>query len=266
MIGRGEMATRYRQEALPIARALGDRATVVEFTAALGATAAQTGRLEEAQRLYDDARETMREMSEMGEHPMDGRMLNILGILATTLAHLEEAAALLERASVRAHDTGDVEMQMLALYNLADVFAIRGDYSEARRLLDQSFARRRDSVAALGVELDAEAAGPEAVWYDKFGEIALKTGDLASAVEYFQRALHLVETSQYDPSMVPHLRGNLAVVHGEGAHLRGETAEALRCYQEALALYDQEVPHVYNHMTRDHVAFVQERIALVSQD
>jgi class 3 adenylate cyclase/tetratricopeptide (TPR) repeat protein len=264
--GHADMAARYRQEALPIARALGERATVVEFTAALGATAAQAGAFDEAQRLYVEARETMREMTETGEHPMDGRMLNILGILATKLRHLGEATTLLERASVRAHDTGDMEIESHALYNLAEVFAMRGDYGEARRLFDQSLARRNDAVAALGVELDAEAAGTEAAWYDKFGELALKTGNCEAAVEYFHKALHLVETSQYDPSLVPHLQGNLAVVRGEGARLRGETAEALRCYEEALALYDQEVPPVYNHMTRDHVAFVHERMALVSSD
>jgi tetratricopeptide (TPR) repeat protein len=260
------MAARYRQEALPIARALGERAAMVEFTAALGATAAQAERLEKAQRLYVEARETMREMSEMGEHPMDGRMLNILGILATKLGHLEEAATFLEHASVRAHDTGDIEIETHALYNLADVFAMRGDYREARRLFDLSLARRHDAEAALGVELDAEAAGQEAAWYDKFGEIALKTGDCEAAVAYFQKALHLVETSQYDPSMVPHLRANLAVVHGEVARLSRGTTEAMGWYQEALALYDQEVPPVYNHMTREYVAFVQQRVALVSSD
>jgi tetratricopeptide (TPR) repeat protein len=212
------------------------------------------------------ARETMREMSEMGEHPMDGRMLNILGILATKLGQLEDAATLLERASARSHATGDMEIELLALYNLADVFMMRGDYVEARRLFDQSLARRHDAVAALGVELDAEANGPEAAWYDKFGEIALKTGNHEAAVEYFQKALHLVEMSQYDPSMVPHLRANLTAVDGEVARLHGETAEALRCYQGALALYDQEVPPVYNHMMRDYVAFVRERIAMASPD
>jgi tetratricopeptide (TPR) repeat protein len=259
--GHGGDAARYRQEALPIARELGEQATVVEFTAALGSTAAEAGRLEEAQRLYDEARATMREMV---EHPMDGRMLNILGILATKLGHLAEAAPLLDRASRRAHDTGDLETESLALYNLADVFVMRGDYPEARRLFDRSLALVLDAAASVGLKLDAEAEGPQAAWYDKFGEIALKTGDLVAAVEYFEQALRLVEVSQYDPTMLPHLKGNLAVVHGEAARMRADPAEALRCYREALALYDQEGALVYDHMTRDYVSFVQERIAALS--
>jgi tetratricopeptide (TPR) repeat protein len=259
--GHGADAVRYRQEALPIAREMGEQAKVVEYTAALGSSAAEAGRLDEAQRLYDEALATARGMD---EHPMDGRMLNILGILAVKLGHLDEAASLLERASARARATGDLNMEILALYNLADVFEMRGDYREARRLFDQSLALNHDAMTALGMELDAEVEGPEAAWYDKFGEIALKTGDLDAAVTYFQKALHLVEASHFDPSMVPHLRGNLAAVQGEAARLRGDATEALRHYQEAVAFYAQEGVHVYDHMTRNYVTFVQERIAALS--
>lgn len=216
--GHGDAAARYRQEALPIARALGERATVVEYTAALGATAAAAGRLDEAQRLYDEARATMRGMD---EHPMDGRMLNILGILATKLGHLDEAASLLERASTRAHETGDLQIEALALVNLGEVLESQGEYGEARRLYEQSLTLWHDGTVALVGELDAESAGPGAAWYDKIGEIALKTGEFEAAASYFQ---------------------------------------------EALALYAQEPTPPYNHMTRNYVTFVQERVALVSPD
>jgi tetratricopeptide (TPR) repeat protein len=259
--GHGDDATRYRQEALPIARELREQARVVEYTAALGSSAAEAGRLDEAQRLFDEALSTAKGM---GEDPLDGRMYNILGILAVKLGHLNEAGPLLERATVRAHDTGDLIIESLSMYNRADVYEMQGDYAAARRLFDQGLAVTQDATAALGLELDAEVEGQYAAWYDKFGEIALKTGNLAEARAQFEKALHAVEASHYDPPMVPHLKGNLAVVRGEAARLRGDAAAALQAYQEALDFYAQETPKVYNHMTREYVTFVQERMARLS--
>jgi tetratricopeptide (TPR) repeat protein len=255
--GRGEDAAHYRQAALPLAHEMGDRATVVEFAAAVGATAAGNGVREEAQRRYDEALAVMHEMGDLRNQPMGGRMLNILGILAAKLDYLDDAAHFLDQASICAHETGDWFMENQSLYNLADIYEIRGEYEAARSLFEQVFARER-----MWKQAPDDMADPFFGFsYDKLGEIALKTGNLDTAAAHFAKALHLFEASDLDPAMIPHVRGHLAAVQAEAARRRGDIEEARRRYQDALAQYAREGRPPYDHMVRNYLTFVEERLS-----
>jgi tetratricopeptide (TPR) repeat protein len=113
--------------------------------------------------------------------------------------------------------------------------------------------------------------GSEGTALENLGEIALKTGDIETADRLFREALQLFESSGFDvvagsqhhpvvAQMIAHVRGNLSATAGEAARLRGDTAEAQRHFEEALAIF-AELGTPYNHYARDYEDFVRERLA-----
>jgi tetratricopeptide (TPR) repeat protein len=94
---------------------------------------------------------------------------------------------------------------------------------------------------------------------DRLGEIALRGGQLDSASHLFEEALsESAETG--DATITAHIHGNIAVLGGEVARQLGDMAEAIRAYEEALAIFES-APQAVWHLFPDYLTFVRDRLA-----
>jgi tetratricopeptide (TPR) repeat protein len=143
----------------------------------------------------------------------------------------------------------------VCLHNLGDIAARLGDDAVARAYHEEELAIGRELLGGTETEFG--------VIHDRLGEIEMRAGNLELAAQHFQEALRQDEHLD-DAVLLPHYRANLLVVQGEMARLRGVRAEAMRLYQEALAIFEP-APTPYNHNGREYIDCTRARLAMVSE-
>jgi tetratricopeptide (TPR) repeat protein len=220
-LGHADEATRYYQEALALARELGDPVRIVHLLSTLGSQAANRGARVEAERQYDEANAIAREL---GAQLRDVAALNALGSLAQALGHLSEAEhryrQALECALAERNPAG-----LLILHNLGFLYEEQGDLVAAHEAFDaiaalQRIVDRRGEGRAGGVALNA------------LGQLALQAGDLEGASHDFAEALTFLEDSGMAANILQ-VRGNLALLAGLQAQRQGEREAAEQAFEEA---------------------------------
>jgi tetratricopeptide (TPR) repeat protein len=248
-LGKDDEIEQYTHEALRVARALGDPEELATALGAAAGWAADRGRIEEARTWYEEVAPLAQSL-EAG--PGRGNLFNHLGNAATAVGNHREAATLYERALASARASGDKAVEAISLLNLANSIQVLGDYTAARRYLEEGFQIVRAAGSTIGI-----ASG-----MDRFGEIALRMEDIREASRCFAEALRLFESIE-DAPMIAHVRGNLAVVQAEVARQRGDAVQARKHYEQALAIF-APFGTPYNHNARDYEDFVRERLAMLA--
>jgi tetratricopeptide (TPR) repeat protein len=224
-MGRGDDAIRYGQEALVVARTVGDPIQMIRIVSFLGDRLHVTGEREAVEQLYQEATSIAREL---GDRLTDERTLNHLGGIASAAGHNEEAGQWFQRALERTRAEGNHIGEMLMLYNLGTLHDEMGDPGAARQFFNEalSIARQFGDPRLTGVTLNG------------LGQVALKAADLEQAERDLTEALPYLEQADQVANILQ-VRGNLQLLAGLKAERQGEQAAATRAFEEALHLLDE---------------------------
>jgi tetratricopeptide (TPR) repeat protein len=251
--GNVEAEGRALHEALDLAHTVDDPLPLVESLCWVLTFDLHYGGLpSDARSQYEEARTIVRSLD---DRAIPERALANLGAAALVLGEFEEARSVTERALDMNLAAGDLWSQVVCLNNLGEIMVGMGDDAAARTYYERSLATLRRH---LGGEL--RNAG---VLYDRLGEIELRAGNLELATQYFHEALRQDEPANVT-LLLRHYRANLLVVQGEAARQRGDRAEAIHLYQEALAIFEP-APMPYLHDAREYIDFTRARLAMVHQ-
>ncbi len=182
MLGRFEEAEADARSAVDGYRRLSAPRGVAVSLGALANTLLTRGRIDEAQKAYEEA---LTYAHEAGWLTGIGKLESSLAAAAyhvddwdTACEHLDAAAAILKRTG----NTGD---RLTALNGMGFIATKRGETIEARRLYDEALALARKAHYRKG-EVDA---------LSNLGELSLNMGAFAEADDYLEQALrHARET------------------------------------------------------------------------
>ncbi|MFN2465736.1 MAG: tetratricopeptide repeat protein [Candidatus Dormibacteria bacterium] len=204
------------QEALDIARDLGDRQAQGRHLGGLGNLANALGNYPEARTHFEEALDIAREIDDRwGE----GAWLGSLGFVAAALGHYPEARTRFHEALDIAREIGDRRAEGTWLGNLGNVAHALGDNREARARLEE----------ALDIARDLGDRPSEGRLLGNLGNVAHALSDFPEARARYQEALDIAREIGNRPSEGACL-GNL----GNVAHALSDFPEARARYQEAL--------------------------------
>jgi len=201
--------------ALATAEALGETVAIAQALNSMGGAHLQRGDLDEAEAMYEHARQVastgtdaqLRAMISQnlgiiasmrgdfaaaldhyaaglvtyrtsGMREYIGPVLNNMGLVYTNLDRLDEAQAAYDDAIVHCHQTGDIPHLLLALINSTDLWLARGDIERAAVLCD--------TVLAHATAVKDERALAET--FKHLGIIARVRGDMPEAERRFAAA------------------------------------------------------------------------------
>lgn len=139
-LGDHEQARSCYEQALAIAREVGNRQGESANLHNLGLLAKQRGANDDARRLYEQALAIMRKL---GNRAGEGRALTSLGILAGEQSNFELARRDYEQALAIARDVKDRVSEAAGLVNLGDLAVAEGDLPLAQRTFDEALLLAR---------------------------------------------------------------------------------------------------------------------------
>ncbi|HLF24753.1 MAG TPA: tetratricopeptide repeat protein [Anaerolineae bacterium] len=172
-----EARARY-QEALELAQALDEPASVAGLLHQLAMLAQDTGDLAEARRLYEQSLALKREL---GDKQGIASTLHQLGVLAQVTGDLAEARRLYEQSLALERELGNKQGIAQSLHQLGVLAQATGDLAEARRLYEQSLAFEHELGNKQGI----------AISLHQLGILAQEAGDLAEARRLYEQSLAL---------------------------------------------------------------------------
>ncbi len=145
-------ATKYLQEALPLARNSSDHSILTRVLYGLGDTAWRNGDLEKATNYLDECLKIAREIE---DHTQALYALNRQAVVAAVKQDLDRAEELFEECLHLARQVGNKERAGVILGNLGELAAIRGNYKDARRKLQEALdiIREVGQQYAIGIGL-----------------------------------------------------------------------------------------------------------------
>jgi len=177
-MGRRDSATEYNQEALSLARELGDPDAEGIAVGNVGLLQASMGQHEEALQSCTAALALQRQT---GNQVGEGKLLNVLGLQLRALGRLSEARAAHEESLRVTRESGDVRSEGGVLANLGIVHVFCGEMSEAVDLHHQALAIHRQVGNRLS---EANVLG-------NLGNLYRQLGRLDEARDQLEAALHL---------------------------------------------------------------------------
>ena len=196
-------------QAVPLARASGNRLTLCRALNGMGDVNWRLGNLDEAQ---TELTESLMLARELGDVTHELIALNALGGVAAGQGNLDEAERLLQEVHSRAVAVGNREREMTALGNLGVVAADRKDYTIARSYFQQSIALCRE----ISVE-DRLANG-----LNNLACVNIQLGELSTAHADLREGLALVLRLGTLTFVVPSV-----ATFAELAYAEGQTQRAL---------------------------------------
>jgi len=204
------------QEALAIARDLGDRSSEGRWVGSLGDVARNLGDYPEARARIEEALAIGRDL---GHRRSEGKWIGSLGNLASYVGDYPEARARYQEALAIARDLGDRYSEGNLVGNLGTNAASLGDYPEARARTEEALAIARD----LG---DRSSEG---TWIGNLGNIAWHRGDCPEARARYQEALAIARDlgDRRDEGIWVGGLGNIAISLGDYPEARARYQEAL---------------------------------------
>jgi len=217
-LGQFEQALGYHKEALAIAREIGDRRAEGISLRSLGGTYRVLGQVDLALKLYEEALAIAREIN---DRQMEGITLSALGCVYRDLGQVERAIKLHEEALAIAREIGDRRMEEVHLNRLGNSYFFLGQAERAIELLERALA----ITCEIG---------------DRWGE-GVHLGHLGlayHALGQFERALKLYEQALDIAREIGDPRGEsyLLLWVGQALLAAGTLQEARQRYAEALAL------------------------------
>jgi len=204
------------EQALTIARELGDSRMAGVWLGDLAGVAFNLGDYHEARARYEEALGIAREL---GDRSSEGRWLGNLGTMVLQLGDYSEARAHYEEALRIARELGERSYETAWAGELGELATKLGDYPEARARLEE----------ALGIARELGDRNCEGYWTGDLGELATRLGDYPEARARYEEALGIA-CELGERGYEGYWTGNL----GELAAKLGEYPEAQARFEEAL--------------------------------
>ena len=208
-------------EALTVARQLGDRRGEGRWLGHLGDVCFNLGDFPAARGSYEEARVIA---SEIGDRRTEGIWVGYLAQVALYLKDLPAALTLFQQALAIARESGDRRFEGRWLGELGIVASALGDYPVAQAGIDK----------AIGIASELGDRRIEGIWVGVLGELASNVGDYSRGQPFLEEALgvarHFGER---------HFEGRWVGRLGEVAANRGDYSTARTRYEEALGIARQ---------------------------
>lgn len=161
---------------------------------------------------------------ELGDRLLEGKTLNVLGLLAWDLGEFDNAISRFQTASDIGGEIGDLKLQGATLNNISLVYDELGDY---RKSLEQY-------TQVLAIYGQTDFLRGEGDTLGNIGGVNLLLGRYSLAADYYHRALVISESLESAPAMSQD-HGNLGYVYTG----LGQTGTALQHFNIALELAEQ---------------------------
>ncbi len=260
ILGEVERAIRLYEEALAIARKMGDRTREGRFLGNLGTAYLDLGRVEQAITFYEQSLEIFRQI---GDRRREGVVIGNLGNAYYNLGQFERAIELYEEALAIAREVGDRAREGRYLGNLSRAYRILGQVERAIELYEEALAIARDigdrrgegtALGNLGIAYRGLGQVEQAITcYEQALVIACEIGDrreegtqlshlgsayyrnlgqFERAIEFYEQALAIAREIGYRK-----LEGNTLGNLGSSYRDLGRGERAIQLYEEALVIF-----------------------------
>ena len=227
--GAYDEARRFFEQALALRRSVGEAGAIAETLANIANVDLHQGRIDEALEGYSEALQLRR-----GAGDRVGEAAVLVGLGAVRHARKDHRRALEAwRAGLElAERLGDRELIGIFLNNLGEVYLEVGDVERARSTLIDA----RDVTAETG---DLRTAADV---YRNLGSLAIAQSDWERALEAVDESSRICKLLGIRPALGVALRTRAVILghqlYGDETDPRLEAGAAARCFEEAIALFD----------------------------
>ncbi|HYB87139.1 MAG TPA: tetratricopeptide repeat protein [Streptosporangiaceae bacterium] len=217
-LGYTERAIEHYQQALAIARQIGDRHSEGLWLGNIGNRYANFGQTGRAIEQFQQALAIARATGERG---LESSWLGNLGSCYATLGEAGQAIEHYQQALAIAHQIGDRSGEGAWLGNIGNRYADLGQTGRAIEQFQQALAIARATGERRG----------EGIWLGNLGDCYARLGQTARAIEHCQQALSIARETGDRASEGLRL-GGLGDCHAR----LGETGRAIEHFQQALSI------------------------------
>jgi tetratricopeptide (TPR) repeat protein len=217
-VGRNRESIAYYEQALEIAREIGDRQGEGTWLGNLGDTYNSLGRYQEAIAYTEQALDIARQV---GDRAGEGTWLGSLGDTYNSLGRYQEAIAYTEQALSIAREIEDRANENGVLGSLGNTYSNLGRYQEAIAYYKQALEIAREIGDRQG----------EAVCLGNLGNPYYRMGQYHESIDYYNQAL-AIDREIGDLSGEATDLGNL----GNNYSTLGQIDRAMECYEESLSV------------------------------
>ena len=218
ILGQSRRSINHAQEAVKLAREIGDRRGEAAALSNLGLAYYSLGDARKAIEFYEQALAIRREI---GDRRGEGITFSNLGLAYTALGEARKAIVCHERALVIARKIGSRRGEGGALGNLGLAYADLGDLRKAIEFYEQALAIRREIGDRRG---EGNALG-------NLGLAYAALGDVRRAIEFYEQAL-VITCKTGDRLGEGTTLGNL----GSAYYRLGDAPKAIKFYMQQLAI------------------------------
>jgi len=213
-----QKAIEFHEQALSIARDIGDKHGEGSRLGNLGAVYFSLGDYQKTIEFYEQALSIARDI---GDKQNEGSWLGNLGIAYYSLGDYHKATEFYEQALSIARDIGDKQNEGKWLGNLGIAYYSLGDYHKAIEFHEQTLSITRDIGDKYG-----EGRG-----LGNLGAVYFSLGDYQKAIEFYEQALSIARDIGDKYSEGGEL-GNLGTVYKN----LGDYHKAIEFYEQALRI------------------------------
>ncbi len=217
-LGQVEKAIEYYQKALVIAREIGDRRNEGNWLGSLGNAYSDLGQVEKAIEYHEQALVISKEISDRRN---EGIWLGNLGLAYSDLGQVEKAIEYYQKALVITREIGDRRNEGTDLGNLGIAYSNLGQVEKAIEYYQKALVIAREIGAKQGEGTDLGNLGVE---YSVLGQVE-------KAIEYYEQALVIALEIGDRRGEGNHL-GNLGVEYS----VLGQVEKAIEYYEQALVI------------------------------
>jgi len=217
-MGQSIKAIEYFQQALEIAKDIGDKSREGADLGNLGLAYANLAQIDKAIEYFQQALEIARDIGDRGN---EGVWLGNLGLAYYSLGQINKAIEYFQQALEIDRDIGDKSGEGIDLGRLGSAYNRLGQIDKAIEYFQQ----------ALEIARDIGDKSNEGSWLGSLGLAYANLGQIDKAIEYFQQALEIVREIG-DRRNEGTWFGNL----GSAYYRLGQIDKAIEYYQQALEI------------------------------
>jgi tetratricopeptide (TPR) repeat protein len=225
VLGQAELAADCYNEALVIARRIGDRRSEGIWLGYLGRAYLNLGQIQMAIDSYSGALRIAHEVGNLNE---EGIWLANLGLAYRALGQVKQAIQCYENALTIVRQTGDRQNEGIWCGHLGLAYHTLGQLDRAIALYEK----------ALGIAREIGDRRHEVVWLNNLGNVYCTKGQAKQAVNFYEQASPIAREIGYHRGQGYQLLGL-----GRALLMAGEFPEGQRCCAEALGLDIPTVSH-----------------------
>jgi tetratricopeptide (TPR) repeat protein len=217
-LGQVEKAIEHYDQALVIAREIGDRRNEGNWLGNIGSAYYQLGQVEKAIEHYDQALVIAREI---GDRRGEGNGLGNIGLAYSDLGQVDKAIEYNKQALVIAREIGDRRNEGAGLGNIGSAYYQLGQVEKAIEHYDQALVIAREIGDRRG----------EGTWLGNLGLAYYQLGQVEKAIEHYDQAL-VIAREIGDCCGEGNWLGNIGIAY----YQLGQVDKAIEYYEQALII------------------------------